>query len=357
MPSTSVRLLQHLPLLAAILAAATLPSQTTVSIPCIKDNTLYQSATGSLSNGQGNGVFVGVTGQPGLRRGLMQFDIAAAIPAGARIVDARLDLNVVISAFGGPLDVTMHRVLQSWGEGNSRTTGGGGAGAPAQNGDATWLHRFHNNSFWTTPGGDFVASPSATIETPPFGTCSSEVTNALLADVQLFLDAPAQNHGWLLKTNEMTPYMARKIESRHGSFSPPSLSITYITPSQSQAIGAGCPVNGQPFTLQLQGTLGGGNTAQLVQAQGPANQLAANLLSFGFALPGTPLLAQCNLHLPLGGLIVTNNLVILNGTGGGSTPLTLPPGYTGTMLVMQSAAIDSSVAGYTLSNAIVGLLQ
>jgi len=347
----------HFALLAATLTAGSASSQTTIALPCVKDNTLYESATGSLSNGQGNGVFVGVTGQPGLRRALLQFNIASAVPTGARIVDARLTLHCIQSAFGGPLDVTMHRVLQSWGEGNSRTTGGGGAGAPAQNGDATWLHRFYNNSFWTTPGGDFVASPSATIETPPFGVCSSEVTNALLADVQLFLDSPAQNHGWLLKTNEITPYMARKIESRHGTFLPPSLSITYIMPGQSSAIGQGCPVGGQPFTLQVQGALGGGNTAQVLQSQGPATQLAANLLGLGFVLPGTPLLAQCNLHLPLGGLIVTNNLLLLNGAGAGSTSLTLPSGFAGTLVALQSAAIDNSPAGYTLSNAVVGLLQ
>jgi hypothetical protein len=357
MHRNSARLLRHLALLPALLAVAALRSQTTLALSCVKDNTLYESATGSLSNGLGNGLFVGVTGQPGLRRALLQFDIAAAVPAGARIVDAQLNLYCMQSAFGGPLDVTMHRVLQSWGEGTSRTTGGGGGGTAARPGDATWLHRFHSNSFWNSPGGDFVPSPSATIVTPPFGTCNSTVTNALLADVQLFLDSPAQNHGWLLKTDELTAYMARKIESRHGSFLPPSLSLTYILPGQSSVIGQGCPILGQPFSLQVQGALGGGNTAQVLQTQGPPNQLAVNLLSLGFSQPGIPLLAQCNLHLPLGGLIVTNNVLVLDGSGAGTTALTLPGGFAGTLLALQSAALANGSAGYTLTNAVVSLLQ
>ena len=38
---------------------------------------------------------------------------------------------------------------------------GEGDGAPATPNDATWRHRFFDSVFWTTQGGDFSATVSA----------------------------------------------------------------------------------------------------------------------------------------------------------------------------------------------------
>jgi hypothetical protein len=38
---------------------------------------------------------------------------------------------------------------------------GGGGGAVATNGGATWNARFFNTTAWTTPGGDFAGPASA----------------------------------------------------------------------------------------------------------------------------------------------------------------------------------------------------
>jgi len=35
------------------------------------------------------------------------------------------------------------------------------AGDDAAPGDATWIHTFYDTEDWDSPGGDFVASPSA----------------------------------------------------------------------------------------------------------------------------------------------------------------------------------------------------
>lgn len=342
---------------ALTLTSADLLAQTTVNVPCILDNTLYQNATGTLSNGRGTGLYVGVTGQPGLRRPLLKFDVDGFVPAGARILAAQLTISCVQSAFGGPIPVTMHRALASWGEGTSVATGGGGQGTTARTGDATWLHRFYPNTFWTNPGGDFDPTASATIVTPPYGICSSNVTTALIADVQSMLDNPSGNFGWLLKTNEQTAYMARKIESRESNFTKPVLTVTYVLPGQAAPLGQGCPVNGQPFAYALSAAPLGGTTVQLVPSNGPANQLCANLIGLSFEFPGTPLLPQCSLLLPLGGFFVSHSIVALDGAGTASSPLTLPNGYTGVSLVLQAAALDSSAAGYVLSNAVFALLQ
>jgi hypothetical protein len=82
-----------------------------------------------------------------------------------------------------------------------------GMGAPATTGDATWNARFFDTTspvLWTTPGGDFAATLSASIDVP------AATVNAFLAwespqlaaDVQSWLDDPASNIGWILLGNE-----------------------------------------------------------------------------------------------------------------------------------------------------------
>lgn len=345
-------------LLAAFLLGSSITAQTTTNVPCVLDNTLYESPTGSLSNGVGPSLFVGVTGQPGKRRALLKFDIASAVPAGARILSAQLTMNCVQSAFAGNVDVGMHRVLQSWGEGNSIAVGGGGSGASAQSGDATWLHSFYTGSLWTTPGGDFAPVASGIIVTPPYGLCSSNASLGLIADVQSWLDNPAQNYGWLLKTNEALAYVARKIESRQSGGTKPSLTVSYILPGQTATFGQGCPVNGQPFAFSISGNPVGGSSVQMVQNNGPQNQLCANLIGLNYDPTGFPLLPQCSFYLPFGGVIVTHSLIVLNGSGAASTSLSIPNGFTGVSMVMQSAALNPGTsAGYVLSNAAIALLQ
>src|SRR5512141_2008819 len=65
-----------------------------VDIQASKDNTLYQSAIGSLSNGAGAHMFVGRTNQASdsIRRGLVMFDIAANVPSGSTITAVTLHL-------------------------------------------------------------------------------------------------------------------------------------------------------------------------------------------------------------------------------------------------------------------------
>jgi hypothetical protein len=352
-----------LPTTGALCAAfavgtTTLTAQTTVSVPCVLDNTLYESATGALSNGVGTAFFVGVTGQPGIRRGLLKFDVASLVPPGARILSAQLTLNCVQSSFAGNVDVAIHRVLQAWGEGNSSATGGGGGGAPAQSGDATWLHTFYSGSLWTTPGGDFDPVASGTIVTPPYGLCSSNVSSGLVADAQSWLNNPTQNFGWLLKTNEALPYVSRKIESRQSGAIKPTLSVAYIMPGQTATIGQGCPVNGQPFTFAINGSPIGGSSIQMVQSNGPVGQPCVNIIGLSFDPAGSPMLPQCSFYLALGGAMAVNSVVQLDGVGAASAPLSIPSGYTGVSLVMQAAALDpGSPAGYSLSNAAIALLQ
>ncbi len=344
-------------LCAALAATTAARAQTTVTLPCVADNTLYESATGALSNARGIGLFVGKTGQPGLRRALVRFDVAAGVPAGARILDARLTVSVSRTAVPFDVDVFVHRALRAWGEGSSDAPGQEGTGAPATPGDATWLHSSYPNTFWTTAGGDFATAVSAVVTTPSLGAATSPTANGLAADVQSMLDNPAQNFGWLLKTDEALAFVTRRLESRESAGIRPSLSVTYLLPGQTAAWGSGCTVASQPFALAMNGAAIGGNTLQLVQSHGPANGVAVNALSLDLDRPGSPLLPQCSLYLPTQGPIVTNNLLLLDAAGAGSTPFAVPVGYPGVLITAQTAALLANGSGYVLSNAAAALLQ
>ncbi|MCZ6444771.1 MAG: DNRLRE domain-containing protein, partial [Planctomycetota bacterium] len=213
------------------------------------DNTLFETMDGSTSNGAGNAVFSGKTGFLGggvKLRAVLAFDVVGDIPAGSTITSANLTLVLVqASIFGGVYTHTLHRILADWGEGTSVASGGGGALSTP--GDATWLHTFFPDQFWTNQGGDFdpIVSASQSV-----GTCSGPCvpvvphtwasTPQMVADVQGWLDDPPTNFGWLLMGNEDASNSAKRFASREFvnpkhrpmltvEFSPPPFSTADIT--------------------------------------------------------------------------------------------------------------------------------
>ncbi len=207
-------------------------AQNQIVLTPVKDNTLYFHAQGALSNGKGQNFFVGVTATGVIRRGLMAFDIAGAIPAGAIIQNATLTLNLSNSNTG-PQPITLHKVLADWGEGSSNATGAEGSGAPADPGDATWIHRFFDTVFWTTPGGDFTATSSASQTVGNPGVYTWGPSAQMTADVQSWLDNPSQNFGWLLMGNEEEAQTAKRFDTHEHPIvaNRPALTITFLPTS------------------------------------------------------------------------------------------------------------------------------
>lgn len=198
-----------------------------ININPIKDNTLYEfdPVEGDVSNALGNHFFTGETAMGELRRGLLAFDIAAHIPPGATITSVTLTLNMSMTPSGTPRTTELHKLLADWGEGTSQASGGEGEGAPATTDDATWRHRFFDTIFWTTEGGDFSLTVSASQSVGVVGmyTWSS---SQMLADVQSWLNDPATNFGWLVLGDESAIATAKRFDTRE-SASPPVLTIQF----------------------------------------------------------------------------------------------------------------------------------
>jgi hypothetical protein len=197
----------------------------TVGIHPTADTTL-QEAYPNYNYGDGTSFTAGGRRQGGRTRALLLFDIVGNIPAGSTINSVMLTLNVTAVPSGG-LNSTfdLNRLLASWGEGNGSDHGGSSAGP----GQATWNNRFGSSgSPWSSSGGDFSSTASASRSIAGFGSYTFGSTAGLVADVQVWLNSPASDFGWLVRSeSEVSGTTIRRFGSRDSGASAPTLTISY----------------------------------------------------------------------------------------------------------------------------------
>ncbi len=213
----------------------------TVNIPASRDNTIFDES-GALSNGAGSWLFAGETNEGALRRALLAFDIAAAVPPASTITSATLTLFCSRTRTGDT-EVALHRLLADWGEGASNADEQEGTGATALAGDATWTKRFHPATAWMSEGGDYLVPASASAIVGKQGESYSWTSSQMRADVQLWLGEPDLNYGWLLIGNEADLKVAKRFDSRQNATAAtrPVLTVTFNAPAPT---GACCDGNG-----------------------------------------------------------------------------------------------------------------
>jgi len=237
----------------------------TVNLLAEKDNTLYEDEEGDLSNGAGDHLFTGSTNTPLIRRAVIKFDIDGVIPADATIDSVQLTLNVSRNSDSTPEDTSLHRLNSDWGESGSNASGQEGGGASAEIGDATWQHTFYDNSFWSTPGGDFVAGVSASILVDVTGGYIWGSTAGMVADVQQWLDQPASNFGWVIIGNESRSATSKRFDSREiQNSNAPGLEVMFTPappPVGSCCTGFSCQRVTEAECTVLEGAYGGNDTS------------------------------------------------------------------------------------------------
>ena len=206
----------------------------------VKDGTLIENPAGALSNGSGPGFFAGRTSSTSgsIRRAVLAFDVAAAVPRGSTVTRAVLRLNLSATN-AGSVPVHLHRLLADWGEGASASSGGGGA--PSVRGDSTWIHRYYNDVFWTLPGGDFDPATRAVALVDQPGPYSWGSAPEMVEDIQMWLDHPETSHGWLLAGDEKSPTTVKRFDSREHpeEANRPLLEIDYVPPCSPDPAGPG----------------------------------------------------------------------------------------------------------------------
>ena len=195
-----------------------------------KDNTLYESAPGGLSNALGPEFYVGRANNTLIRRGLIAFDVSS-VPPGSTVNSVSLAMLCTGAAQtdGQARIIGLHMATADWGEGTSNAFVPGGSGAAATAGDATWIHTFFSGSTWTNAGADFVAAASATTSVLGPGTYTWNSTAQLVADVQGWVNGPASSFGWVVLGDESANGTGRGFSSREG-VSNPALTIDFTPP-------------------------------------------------------------------------------------------------------------------------------
>ncbi|MCP3903021.1 MAG: DNRLRE domain-containing protein, partial [Planctomycetes bacterium] len=127
------------------------------------DNTMYEGAN-HFSNGAGDHFFCGTNNGDFARRGLIRFDVAGALPAGAEITAATLTLYMSRTT-AGTTPVSLFPVTQPWGEGASDAPDAEGGGR------ARWRATRRGSTASTTPGNRSSRlrgrHPAATSRRPP----------------------------------------------------------------------------------------------------------------------------------------------------------------------------------------------
>jgi hypothetical protein len=115
---------------------------------------------------------------------------------------------------------------------------GGGQGAAATPGDATWTFRFFQTLQWATPGGDFAGTPSASLSVGGTGTYSWNGAG-LTSDVAAWLANPGANFGWIVLASPPNSQTAKRFDSRENTTATvrPTLTVTYSVSATVPATG------------------------------------------------------------------------------------------------------------------------
>ncbi len=219
---------------AALALAAGAAAQTTATFAPSRDGTIYETYDiFNYSNGAGEYFFVGRTGQAmgSRRRGLLYFNLSS-IPPGSTITSVTLRLTMSRSTAGAQ-NISLRKALQEWGEGTSNAEANEGSGTDPTPGDVTWVHRNYPNVLWTTPGGNYSATQSASRSVGSNGNYTWGSTAQMIADVQDWVNDPATNFGWaVVNNNESSPRTAKRFNSRENTnqTSRPLLTVIYTPP-------------------------------------------------------------------------------------------------------------------------------
>lgn len=186
------------------------------------DNSIYQ-ANANANYGANVNILTGqVFGN--VYRGMIKFDLSS-LPSGVSIVSAILELNCSSAEQTAAWNVSAHRALTQWFEGNA-------TGTPPTGDGSTWNHRNANGSAaWSGgagggAGSDYASTPTATAAVTTINNWYSwDVT----ADVAAFAAGSAANHGWwLIGQNSNGSYKAFKSSDDNlGPTLRPKLTVTY----------------------------------------------------------------------------------------------------------------------------------
>jgi MYXO-CTERM domain-containing protein len=236
-------------------ATTTRVSGLTQSVPVGAD-TFINSAYPDNNNGESDSIYTGRSGMNGVMRGLVQFTMPAALQGRVTVTGVRLAMTTRgLSATGTSPPTAAIALLQAvgvpWTEGNgvgnamTMNTVGDACGATG----ATWSQpNCAGGAAWS--GGSVATSVSgqasvpAAIDAVVIWDSTIAGNGGMNADVQGWIDTPANNHGWrIASSTEATMAQAQRFySSEAGAGAPPALTVTYGCKAGFSELGNGCTI-------------------------------------------------------------------------------------------------------------------
>lgn len=277
----------------------------------VRDNSIFSDAN-TLSNGSGDHIFAGNTAAGQTRRALIRFDLQNLLPPDAVINNVTLEL-VTSRTRAQPANrvQSLHRLTADWGEGSEDAFGPEGMGTNGMPGTATWDSNFLGTSFWTTLGGDFSPTASASVQAGGINQTTAWSSAGMVADVEAWLASPSSNFGWALLGNESVFTTA----------------VRYYSADNNE----GAPLNQKP-RLTIDYTTGAINlTATALQRGQPATLSASNCVpqsqvffAYSFAGAGSTFVPQLGISLDMALPITLGGTATANANGDASFTQTIP---------------------------------
>lgn len=221
-------------------------AQSLVTLAPVRDTSIFEE--GALSNALGPNFFVGVTAGNNTRRALLAFDLSS-IPVGSTVTGVTLTLNLSRTPpMPSNRSVSVHPVTNTWAEGSSNAGSPGGAGAAATPGDATWDFNSFGSTMWSSAGGDFSPTPSATTTVLTLLGPYDWTGATLNSDVQGWINNPSSNNGWMIVGEEFGSQTALQFDTRENvnPTNRPMLTVNY-TPAGGGGGGGGGPATSVPI--------------------------------------------------------------------------------------------------------------
>ena len=218
------------------------------------DDTFINSHNPINNSGGSASVFTGTDGLGGLMRGLIRFDMPAALAGRATVTSAQLKMTTQAlgtGAAGTAATESLRAVAEPWiqgnGVGNASTTFTVGQACGGLVTGATWNQSNCTTvTNWSTAGASGAAvsaTESGSAAAPAL--IGAEVTwnsPGMTVDVQAWIDTPAGNHGWRISssTEGNSTGLAQRFFSTESGASGPSLTFTYDCKSGFLAAGTAC---------------------------------------------------------------------------------------------------------------------
>jgi glucose/arabinose dehydrogenase len=219
-------------LIALLLHLGVLPAGAITTNLTVAADTFITSGSPGDNAGANPWFDAGTDGEHTVRRGLLRFDLTR-IPPGSMVSLVTLRLNVTkVPGYGARAvdsNFDLFRLTSGWNEGAQI----GSIGNLAKPGEVTWNSRMQSYQPWSQPGakGDVASTASASTATSTNTGPMFWAGPGLVQDVQLWVNQPALNMGWLLISDkETTPRTVRGFAARESGSNAGKLQITYTPP-------------------------------------------------------------------------------------------------------------------------------